>query len=121
MIRRPPRSTLFPYTTLFRSNVDQAPPRPVTQEGCGNDHLKPAGFCRLASHRHTSCSFRDEPCFPEDGLQLFRVGVVVTDDQDSSLSDTRFGLVNCFQSLCYRTHPNTSVIGFFRSRTNPPL
>src|ERR1022692_1408633 len=24
MIRRPPRSTLFPYTTLFRSHVDQA-------------------------------------------------------------------------------------------------
>src|SRR5256885_16927793 len=23
MIRRPPRSTLFPYTTLFRSNWDQ--------------------------------------------------------------------------------------------------
>src|SRR5260370_16432626 len=23
MIRRPPRSTLFPYTTLFRSNVTQ--------------------------------------------------------------------------------------------------
>src|ERR1035438_1354711 len=23
MIRRPPRSTLFPYTTLFRSNSDQ--------------------------------------------------------------------------------------------------
>src|SRR3712207_9577780 len=23
MIRRPPRSTLFPYTTLFRSNVDR--------------------------------------------------------------------------------------------------
>src|SRR5258708_24834966 len=26
MIRRPPRSTLFPYTTLFRSNRN--PPRP---------------------------------------------------------------------------------------------
>src|SRR3712207_9333067 len=25
MIRRPPRSTLFPYTTLFRSNVEFAP------------------------------------------------------------------------------------------------
>src|SRR3712207_7409833 len=24
MIRRPPRSTLFPYTTLFRSNLDRA-------------------------------------------------------------------------------------------------
>src|SRR3712207_7765821 len=29
MIRRPPRSTLFPYTTLFRSNVGPA----VTQFG----------------------------------------------------------------------------------------
>src|SRR5258706_805827 len=25
MIRRPPRSTLFPYTTLFRSNRNSAP------------------------------------------------------------------------------------------------
>src|SRR5260370_4347841 len=28
MIRRPPRSTLFPYTTLFRS-VAQQPPQPL--------------------------------------------------------------------------------------------
>src|SRR5258708_30749795 len=27
MIRRPPRSTLFPYTTLFRSHVVEARPR----------------------------------------------------------------------------------------------
>src|SRR2546422_9823207 len=27
MIRRPPRSTLFPYTTLFRSRVDLPRPR----------------------------------------------------------------------------------------------
>src|SRR3712207_8475090 len=26
MIRRPPRSTLFPYTTLFRSNRERAAP-----------------------------------------------------------------------------------------------
>src|SRR3712207_8532202 len=25
MIRRPPRSTLFPYTTLFRSSIDPQP------------------------------------------------------------------------------------------------
>src|SRR5256884_9453604 len=25
MIRRPPRSTLFPYTTLFRSNLEHTP------------------------------------------------------------------------------------------------
>src|SRR3989442_9582875 len=30
MIRRPPRSTLFPYTTLFRSQLDQrVPSRPL--------------------------------------------------------------------------------------------
>src|SRR2546425_7408781 len=27
MIRRPPRSTLFPYTTLFRSTIDLSPTR----------------------------------------------------------------------------------------------
>src|SRR5256885_9347446 len=34
MIRRPPRSTLFPYTTLFRSRVDIV--RPLV----GVDHLE---------------------------------------------------------------------------------
>src|SRR5215213_10654456 len=31
MIRRPPRSTLFPYTTLFRSTVDRAVRREADQ------------------------------------------------------------------------------------------
>src|SRR5438270_9703115 len=29
MLRRPPRSTLFPYTTLFRSNNQKAEPGPA--------------------------------------------------------------------------------------------
>src|SRR5258708_22958946 len=35
MIRRPPRSTLFPYTTLFRSMAQDAPDRGIarTREG----------------------------------------------------------------------------------------
>src|SRR2546430_17186895 len=32
MIRRPPRSTLFPYTTLFRSNVGIIKSHPVLPE-----------------------------------------------------------------------------------------
>src|SRR2546430_13294158 len=32
MIRRPPRSTLFPYTTLFRSHLGQQEPHPVRVE-----------------------------------------------------------------------------------------
>src|SRR2546425_3636017 len=33
MIRRPPRSTLFPYTTLFRSHRDGGVPPPAKQLG----------------------------------------------------------------------------------------
>src|SRR5256885_9631997 len=34
MIRRPPRSTLFPYTTLFRSAVKSCAMLAVQAEGC---------------------------------------------------------------------------------------
>src|SRR5690606_40379215 len=34
MIRRPPRSTLFPYTTLFRSGVGGARHHEVAQAAC---------------------------------------------------------------------------------------
>src|SRR5688572_32068872 len=44
MIRRPPRSTLFPYTTLFRSDLAQAHGQPLegTCEGqmaCSTCHV----------------------------------------------------------------------------------
>src|SRR5574340_1302802 len=32
MIRRPPRSTLFPYTTLFRSYTDHVPLEAINKE-----------------------------------------------------------------------------------------
>src|SRR2546429_4345079 len=35
MIRRPPRSTLFPYTTLFRSRDAQRGERPAAARGPG--------------------------------------------------------------------------------------
>src|SRR3989449_7293116 len=39
MIRRPPRSTLFPYTTLFRS---LEPDRPLAARVPGGDHVRHA-------------------------------------------------------------------------------
>src|SRR3712207_7940149 len=43
MIRRPPRSTLFPYTTLFRSRVEGGPIRlPVAHQLAVGDRLRPA-------------------------------------------------------------------------------
>src|SRR3989442_6343944 len=38
MIRRPPRSTLFPYTTLFRSS--ESPGRNVSERSGGPERLK---------------------------------------------------------------------------------
>src|SRR2546429_3162127 len=51
MIRRPPRSTLFPYTTLFRS--------PASSPRCGcSNRLRPGpnlpSHRRLRSEEHTS-------------------------------------------------------------------
>src|SRR3712207_7934335 len=41
MIRRPPRSTLFPYTTLFRSPVPHAPDRPARHPRAALGRLLP--------------------------------------------------------------------------------
>src|SRR5258708_19496482 len=46
MIRRPPRSTLFPYTTLFRS------PHCCPDAGCLSAR---AGRPRLPGHRESTC------------------------------------------------------------------
>src|SRR6266851_8074353 len=44
MIRRPPRSTLFPYTTLFRSHPARLP----------RAHLQHDGGCRAARDRKST-------------------------------------------------------------------
>src|SRR3712207_6890621 len=52
MIRRPPRSTLFPYTTLFRSSDDTAasslPTHVFLQRvGSATSMMPPGGFQRI--------------------------------------------------------------------------
>src|SRR2546422_10664917 len=50
MIRRPPRSTLFPYTTLFRSepvaNAEHRPARPRVAGDGGHDRREPRDRAR---------------------------------------------------------------------------
>src|SRR5258708_11690440 len=43
MIRRPPRSTLFPYTTLFRSPPDALERNRMTRRGIGPDQEETVG------------------------------------------------------------------------------
>src|SRR2546430_13732714 len=70
MIRRPPRSTLFPYTTLFRSAGEQRRQhgegglgntvvsaihrRCITANGSNGNNLRMVGGAGLRSEEHTS-------------------------------------------------------------------
>src|SRR3712207_7946948 len=60
MIRRPPRSTLFPYTTLFRSPLSR---RDVSTPGyllsfCGRNHNETWAGCIVRSTTVTRSSLR---------------------------------------------------------------
>src|SRR5438270_3332103 len=64
MIRRPPTSTLFPYTTLFRSILDLQRRARGGRDACERVHVRPDGrsLCRIEvvvddgerSEEHTS-------------------------------------------------------------------
>src|SRR5256885_12788954 len=58
MIRRPPRSTLFPYTTLFRSPQDE-PVREVDRDV--SQGARPRSALQLITRRH-----RREPDVPRE-------------------------------------------------------
>src|SRR2546427_1816069 len=58
MIRRPPRSTLFPYTTLFRSVADLL-------------EIQDANPFRVRAYRNAARTIRD---FPESLADLVRSG-----------------------------------------------
>src|SRR2546426_6283967 len=57
MIRRPPRSTLFPYTTLFRSRGDASPGS--GSAGGGGQRGRLSGGCR---HEFQDCRERRGGC-----------------------------------------------------------
>src|SRR5258707_4133401 len=63
MIRRPPRSTLFPYTTLFRSwhsssseGAGSSPPNPTQERSHGEEERRGRG-----ERRHQGGGRRPEP------------------------------------------------------------
>src|SRR2546430_3427238 len=68
MIRRPPRSTLFPYTTLFRSRADHAEARAGQRFG-GEDLAPP-------DHEHE--------VEPQALQQRARLGIVDARDRKST-------------------------------------
>src|SRR5215217_8489730 len=53
MIRRPPRSTLFPYTTLFRSRTGRLDARPTTRTATTRSPAR-SSTASPRSEEHTS-------------------------------------------------------------------
>src|SRR5258707_8308394 len=53
MIRRPPRSTLFPYTTLFRSRACRRFDRRTPRPRCERRPRRTIGSCWLSSFKQT--------------------------------------------------------------------
>src|SRR5256885_10794381 len=70
MIRRPPRSTLFPYTTLFRSLFDDEIPPDAGPSGTGgitgrmgcDEFRHPAGFSARGKRSEEHTSELQSPC-----------------------------------------------------------
>src|SRR3712207_7909418 len=59
MIRRPPRSTLFPYTTLFRSDTEQdAGQQHEHEHGGDRRHLQHQQPAEPAAHESSSVGHR---------------------------------------------------------------
>src|SRR3712207_8197274 len=87
MIRRPPRSTLFPYTTLFRSGPYQAPRRPLRDEL--EKDLSHAGVVARPVHRLYGGAYRLEASLfclllGEAGLEIGRAHVLNSSHANNS-------------------------------------
>src|ERR1035441_3540477 len=80
MIRRPPRSTLFPYTTLFRS-VSLSPPHCNVKLGA---NLTKDLFCECLSHARSqrmAVNFHDLISRQNPRFACGRVGLNCTDNR----------------------------------------
>src|SRR2546425_8613529 len=101
MIRRPPRSTLFPYTTLFRSRRWSR--RRSRRPRGGRPALATGSSCRRRSEEHTSelqslaylvCRLllekkkKNDKRFYVSALTVYRPIVTTTDDVRSAVGYT---------------------------------
>src|ERR1051326_9434291 len=89
MIRRPPRSTLFPYTTLFRSS-SQNPRRSWSDTLC----LRQS---RLRSEEHTS---------ELQSHSFISYAVFCLKKKKTNSNSAKTGQRRTAPPLCYTTHPS---------------
>src|SRR5262249_62087099 len=100
MIRRPPRSTLFPYTTLFRSEAELAGRRPLARAADVVEH--PADL------RAGEVRVEDEP-----GLRAHAVLVTRSEEHTSELQS----LTNLVCRLLLEKKKNNSNVPYSDTHT----
>src|SRR2546429_5362318 len=122
MIRRPPRSTLFPYTTLFRSQVGVFSPdmRPVEELSAGQVGYVIAGIKRVAdakvgetlteAARPTVEPFRSEEHTSELQSRLHLVCRLLLEKKKTLRPiHASTGPSNCFLKSCWRYVSGTDM------------
>src|SRR3712207_7696099 len=97
MIRRPPRSTLFPYTTLFRSPRDRGPDRRRLGQGLvpRAERVTPQGAAR----------WDVRPVAPRDRLDRHESGVLRSEEHTSNSSHANISYaVFCLKKKKHTPH-----------------
>src|SRR2546425_7368530 len=108
MIRRPPRSTLFPYTTLFRSPCTDSDNSACMTAGCEVNPSDPTtGIC-VQTHTQNVCPTGEcnNLCDPTTGLCTPKVSTPCT-DSDNNACTTAGCEVNPSDpttGICVQTH-----------------
>src|SRR5258705_5788265 len=92
MIRRPPRSTLFPYTTLFRSGIVFRALDQRVAEGLDGDGL--AGDVAAGESQDLIDAGEDDDMSDVQALRLHRYGLLLAVGQrDAAIGDRIDGVL----------------------------
>src|SRR3990170_2717680 len=99
MIRRPPRSTLFPYTTLFRSDPPHLPVEPAGAVQAGHGEPRDRKSTRLnSSHQIISYAvfcLKKKTNLLEGALRVRPNAVHLVHDPTSAPASSRYSVPSC--------------------------
>src|SRR5256885_3736137 len=100
MIRRPPRSTLFPYPTLFRSRVCGGT---AGRQGGRAQDIRSGAACRAQVHRRIRCGLGDPILVPKIGIEA----AAARDRKSTRLNSSH--LVISYAVFCLKKKKNSRI------------